>query len=63
VNKDRLTKARRFWNMSPIRGKDTMPEKDGEERHGNLVLKGSCAKCAHAVARVVETSQTDSSGN
>ncbi|MEI7937822.1 MAG: very short patch repair endonuclease [Verrucomicrobiota bacterium] len=27
VNKDRLTKARRSWNMSRIRGKDTTPEK------------------------------------
>jgi hypothetical protein len=35
----------------------------GEESHGNLVLKGSCATCGHAVARVVETSEVDSSGN
>ena len=35
----------------------------GEERAGNLVLKDLCAKCGHAVARVVETSQVDSSGN
>jgi DNA mismatch endonuclease (patch repair protein) len=27
VNKDHLTKARRSWNMSRIRGKDTTPEK------------------------------------
>ena len=27
VNKDRLTKARRSWNMSRIRSKDTTPEK------------------------------------
>ena len=27
VNKDRLTKARRSWNMSRIRGKDTTLEK------------------------------------
>jgi DNA mismatch endonuclease (patch repair protein) len=27
VNKDRLTKARRSWNMSRIHGKDTAPEK------------------------------------
>lgn len=26
VNKDRLTKERRSWNMSRIRGKDTAPE-------------------------------------
>ena len=35
----------------------------GEESDGNLVLKGSCVKCGHEVARVVETSQVDSSGN
>ena len=35
----------------------------GEECDGNLVLKGSCAKCGEQVARVVETSQGDSSGN
>jgi hypothetical protein len=35
----------------------------GEERDGNLVLKGSCAKCGQDVARVVETSQVDPSGN
>ena len=35
----------------------------GEERDGNLVLTGSCAKCGHQVARVVETSEVDSSGN
>jgi hypothetical protein len=27
VNRDRLTKARRSWNMSRIRGKDTTPER------------------------------------
>jgi DNA mismatch endonuclease (patch repair protein) len=26
LNKDRLTQARRSWNMSRIRGKDTKPE-------------------------------------
>jgi hypothetical protein len=35
----------------------------GEERDGNLVLKGSCAQCGQKVARVVETSQVDTSGN
>jgi hypothetical protein len=35
----------------------------GEEHDGNLVLTGSCAKCGQAVARVVETSEVDSSGN
>jgi DNA mismatch endonuclease (patch repair protein) len=27
VNRDKLTKARRSWNMSRIRGKDTTPER------------------------------------
>jgi DNA mismatch endonuclease (patch repair protein) len=27
VNKDRLTKERRSWNMSRVRGKDTKPER------------------------------------
>ena len=27
MNKDRLTKERRSWNMSRVRGKDTKPEK------------------------------------
>jgi rRNA maturation endonuclease Nob1 len=35
----------------------------GEEHKGNLVLTGSCAQCGHEVARVVETSQADSSVN
>ena len=35
----------------------------GEERDGNLVLKGSCVQCGQQVARVVETSQVDSSEN
>ena len=35
----------------------------GEASEGNLLLKGSCAKCGHPVARLVETSQADSSGN
>jgi hypothetical protein len=35
----------------------------GEESQGNLVLKGSCARCGNAVARLVETSQVDASGN
>ena len=35
----------------------------GEESDGNLVIKGSCAKCGNEVVRVVETSQVDSSGS
>ena len=35
----------------------------GEECDCNLVLTGSCAQCGQKVARLVETSQVDSSGN
>ena len=35
----------------------------GEERDGDVCLKGLCAKCGLEVVRVVETSETDSSGN
>lgn len=35
----------------------------GEELDGDVCLKGSCAKCGHEVVRVVETSETDASGN
>ena len=35
----------------------------GEERKGDVYLKGSCAKCRHEVVRVVETSERDSSEN
>ena len=34
-----------------------------EEHNGNLILKGVCAKCGHKVARLVETSEHDNSGN
>jgi hypothetical protein len=45
------------------RGSVEITKFTGEESDGNLVLKGSCAKCGQDVARVVETSQVDSSGN
>lgn len=35
----------------------------GEERKGDLYLKGSCANCGHEVVRVVEGSERDSSVN
>jgi hypothetical protein len=35
----------------------------GEERNGDVYLKGSCAKCGHEVVRVVEMSEWDSSVN
>lgn len=35
----------------------------GEEENGDLILKGSCAKCGHEVVRMVETSETDAEGN
>ena len=35
----------------------------GEEKNGDVILKGACAKCGHEVVRVVETSEQDKSGN
>lgn len=35
----------------------------GDERKGDVYLKGACAKCGHEVVRVVETSESDNSGN
>ncbi len=35
----------------------------GEEQNGDLILKGSGAKCGHQVVRVVETSERDASLN
>ena len=35
----------------------------GEERKGDVYLKGACAKCGHEVVRVVETSERGNSGN
>ena len=44
-------------------GSVTMTNYTGEERKGDVHLKGSCAKCGHEVVRVVETSERDNSGN
>jgi hypothetical protein len=35
----------------------------GEEKRGDLILVGLCATCGHEVARVIETSERDLSGN
>lgn len=35
----------------------------GEEKNGDVFLKGACANCGHEVVRVVETSEEDNSGN
>jgi hypothetical protein len=35
----------------------------GEEKHGDIYLKGFCVKCGGAVVRVVESSERDSSRN
>ena len=35
----------------------------GEERNGDVILKGACGKCGHEVVRVLETSERDSSMN
>lgn len=41
----------------------TISKFTGEERNGDVILKGLCAKCGHEVVRVVETSEHDNSGN
>lgn len=45
------------------RGSVTITKFTGEEENGDVILKGSCAKCGHEVVRVVETSEHDHSGN
>ena len=35
----------------------------GEERQGDVYLKGSCATCGHDVARLLETWERNWSGN
>ena len=66
----RLTKqASKFWNAMPSHARDqilsnvycvqcrgavSIVNVTGTLERGNLVLKGSCAKCGHKVARLVE---------
>jgi hypothetical protein len=45
------------------RGSVTIVDFTGEEQHGDVILRGVCAQCGHKVARVVETSEVDHSGN
>jgi hypothetical protein len=45
------------------RGSVIITKFTGEEENGDVILKGSCAKCGHEVVRVVETSEHDNSGN
>lgn len=45
------------------RGSVLIADYTGEEQNGDLVLKGTCAKCGGEVVRVVETSERDNSGN
>ena len=35
----------------------------GEEKKGDLMLTGKCAKCGHEVVRVIETSELSSERN
>ena len=72
------TQAAVLWNSVPPEARDRilknvfcvkccgsaeMIEVTGLEKKGDLILKGSCAKCGHKVVRVVETSERDLSGN
>ena len=44
-------------------GSVTITNFKGDEKNGDILLKGSCAKCGHEVAHIVETSEQDSSHN
>ena len=35
----------------------------GEEERGDLILTGQCARCGHAVVRVIETSEMNWGNN
>jgi Zn ribbon nucleic-acid-binding protein len=41
----------------------TISNYTGEEHNGDVILKGACPKCGHAVVRMVETSERDNSVN
>jgi hypothetical protein len=72
------TQAAVLWNSIPREARERilknvfcvkccgpaeMIEFSGREKHGDIILTGSCAKCGHKVVRVVETSEQDLSGN
>ena len=61
----RATRERILKNVFCVKccGSVAMLGFTGEERSGDLILKGSCARCGHEVVRVVETSEQDLSGN
>jgi len=59
VNKDGLTKERRSWNMSRIRGKDTTPEK----RVRSLVQRLGLRFRLHVRIRVPSNSLSASNGD
>jgi len=58
-------RARILANVFCVKCRDsvTIINFNGEERNGDVILKGACAKCGHEVVRVVETSEHDNSGN
>ena len=60
-----MARARILANVFCVecRGSVQIVNFTGEEREGDLYLKGTCAKCGHAVVRMVETSERDSSVN
>lgn len=45
------------------RGSVSITRLAGQERNGDLILRGVCSKCGTEVVRVVETSERDHSGN
>ena len=59
------TRGRILANVFCVKCRSTVPITNftGEERKGDVYVKGACAKCGHEVVRVVETSERDNSGN
>jgi hypothetical protein len=60
-----VARARILANVFCVKCRDSVQIRNftGEERKGDVYLKGSCAKCLHEVVRVVEMSEWDSSVN
>ena len=45
------------------RGSGDLVRFTGEEKNGDVILRGACARCGHEVVRLVDTSERDLSGN
>ena len=58
-----VARARILANVFCVKCRDSVQITNftGEERNGDVYLKGSCAKCGHEVMRLMEISEWDSS--